>query len=180
MKWELERHKWSDLGDHAVKLPVWIAEFVASDDPQRVNSLMCMIESAVVPVNGPLRAGAAEVAACLVQGLLCATEVSKVDILYLLFQFAGGVVDVPESDLIRNVRREVKLGFPLYCEIAETGTRGERFQCIDLLSFCARFGDPYLNRAVATMRRIAAIGNGEAAAVAIEFEDLARDGYLID
>jgi hypothetical protein len=109
---------------------------------------------------------------------LSATPSSRREILYLLFQLAGGAIDTPDSNLVRGVRREVELGFPIYGEIAETGTSDERSQCIDLLSMCARFNKPCLDRATSLMRRIAEVGDREASSVSIELEDLRKSGYI--
>jgi hypothetical protein len=178
MKWEIDRHNWDELGDNAAFLPERISELVNAEDLDRANSLLSLIEAAVVPVDGPLRVPAREVAACLVQGLLSATQTARAEILYLLFQLAGGTVDVSETELVSDVQREVELGLPIYSEIAETGTRSERFHCIDLLSFCARFNQRCLGRSLSIMHRIAQIGDEEARAVAVELDDLARDGYI--
>lgn len=178
MKWELDRHNWAELGEDRASLTEWIVELVETEDPERANRLLSLIESAVVPVNGPMRVGAVAVAACLVQGLMSANSVSRNEILYLLFQLAGGVVDVPESDLVRAVRREVELGLPIYSVIAETGSFAERIQCVDLLSLCARFNADCLDRAVSVMRRIAEFGEVAARAVSVEFADLSDSGYI--
>ncbi|GAA4565015.1 hypothetical protein GCM10023193_38170 [Planotetraspora kaengkrachanensis] len=174
----MDRHKWTDLGEGGIALSERIMEFISARDPDRVRELFFLIEEAVVPVNGPMRVGAEAVSACLVQGLLSATPSSRREILYLLFQLAGGVVDTPDSNLVHGVRRELELGFPIYGQIAEVGTSDERLQCIDLLSLCARFNKPCLDRATSLMRRIAEVGDREASTVSVELEDLRRDGYI--
>jgi hypothetical protein len=179
MEWELDRHRWEEFGKEAVHLPAWIAEFVRATDPERVDTLLSLIESVVVPVDGPLGPGAAAATACLVQGLLSATPASRVRILYLLFWLAGRVVDGRESGLTRDVRREVELGPPIYSEIAGVGSRPERLHCVDLLSICARFNDLCLARALPIMRRIATLGGQEASTVAVELDDLASEGRAI-
>jgi hypothetical protein len=177
LEWEIGRHDWTKVGQGQNLLPGWIVELVATGDSERANQLLSLIESAVVPVNGPMVAGADAAVSCLVQGLWSATSVSRCELLYLLFQFAGGVVDVPESDLVRNVQRELSLGFPAYSEIAETGNSEERFQCIDLLSLCVRFNGQLAVRATWIMCRIAELGEKESSAVSAEFADLENDGY---
>ena len=123
-------------------------------------------------MNGPPRPAAVAAAACLVQGLPATPAAARDDVLYLLFQLAAAAAD--DVDL----RREVAWGLPVYAEIAETGTDGERASCIDLLSFCGRFGGEAGRRSVAVLRRMAEFDGAVATAVAVELADLESDGHL--
>lgn len=174
MKWELERHNWDEMAGGSDRLPGWIEELIGAENTDEARRLLGRIESVVAPVNGPLRFGASAVAACLTQGLLSATSFARVEILYLIFQLAGGAIGAPDSKLASDVRREIELGLPIFCEIAETGTQPERLQCIDLLSLCARFNEAAMSRAVWVMRQIANLGEEESTAVAVELDDLGK------
>jgi hypothetical protein len=63
MKWEMDRHKWADLGEGGITLSERIAEFISACDPDRVRELFFLIEEAGVPVNGPMRVGVEAVSA---------------------------------------------------------------------------------------------------------------------
>lgn len=167
--WEISRHDWAALGEP--RLGGWIDEFVGTDAEDRANTLMTLIESVTAPPNGVLRPSAIPVATCLVQGLLSATVTSRLPILYLLFQLAGGAADATNA---KALRREIEHGLPIYAEIAATGSLAERMQCIDLLSMCARFDEYCYERARFLLGKVSGLGEQEAEAVRIELEDLAE------
>jgi hypothetical protein len=178
MLWEIARHRWSEFGDP--RLGEWILELVTTQNSQRANELLSIIESEVVPPSGNLQPGASAAAACLVQGLISATSVARVEVLYLLFQLAGGAVrDVATSVSRLAVAREITLGLPIFAEIAETGTRTERLQCIDVLSMCARFDQHCFSRVRALLLEIADMGDDEASSVSMELDDLDESSFHI-
>lgn len=168
MRWAFDRYDWSALG--ADRLPAWITELAACRDHYRANLIMCDVEAETVPVNGPPRPAATAAAACLVQAL--PTAAAREEILVLLTTMAvAGVADA-------ELRREVSWGLPVYAEIAETGTVGERGSCVDLLSCCTRYGGEVGRRSVDLLRRMADFGGPFADSVAVELADLAKDGHI--
>ncbi|MDG4771995.1 hypothetical protein [Solwaraspora sp. WMMD792] len=149
---------------------MWIEELVATEDGDRASELMALVEAEAVPANGPMRqAMAAAVAACVAQGLVRAAGAGRIELLYLAFQLAGGVVRHPEAGI---VRREVINCLPAVAEIAECGSRPERMQCIDFLSMFGRLDEYCYGRAAYLLTMIGVTGRDEADAVAIELDDL--------
>jgi hypothetical protein len=119
-------------------MPRVIESLLTVTSVEEAQQIYWRIDSVVVR-NGSLLPGAAEVCACLVQGLLSVTPAARAEILELLVQLGGGqgedTIDGPE--LTRRVQHEVVFGFPSYAELLEIGNRVERFHCIDLLSICS-------------------------------------------
>ncbi|MFL6073304.1 MAG: hypothetical protein ACJ73S_07920 [Mycobacteriales bacterium] len=154
-------------------MPTVMMRLMEVEDDAEAERLYWRIDSVVVR-DGSLRPGADAVASCLVQGLIRATSVARIQIFELLAQLGGGVT--PEefggqsfSDV---VHREVLRGFPFYCEYLESASPVERFHCIDLLSLCAYNDRGLKDRTFALLSRAAELGDRERALVEAIFRDL--------
>jgi hypothetical protein len=168
MRGAFDRYDWSALG--ADRLPERITELAACRDHDRANLIMCEVEAETVPVNGPPQPAAAAAAAVLVRALPTAAAREEILVLLATMAFAG----VADAEL----RREVSGGLPVYAEIVETGTIGERAACVDLLSCCTRYGGEVGRRSVDLLHRMAEFGGPSADSVAVELADLAQDGHI--
>ncbi|SDI51174.1 hypothetical protein SAMN05192558_108332 [Actinokineospora alba] len=165
MDWEIERHDWAparlpeSMRSHYAGVPAAIRELVHAPDRATANRLVFRIDNVVV-IQGNAQPGAAQACACLVSGLVSATPAGRTVILELLFQIGGGAAGPLGKlpGLYADIRAEVVRGFPLYAEYLETGSRADRFHCIDLLWVCAVI-DPTLTPRVRYLySRVSALG----------------------
>ena len=162
MKWELERHNWAGIGVNLIEMPNVIDRLLRATDRAEAERMYWRIDSVVVR-NGGLLPGAPEVCECLVQGLVSATPVSREKVLELLVQIGGGEAGDTTAGTVlsEGVRHQVLFGLPIYAEFLETGSRAERFHCIDLLSICAEIDINSRSRVRYLLLRAAEFGERE-------------------
>lgn len=170
--WEVEFQ--ATGGQLGPELAAQVQELLMTDDPDRADDLMVLIEAAVAPVSGGLSVDVVAVLTCVVAGLPWMRTETRPGALLLLTQIAGSA-ELDDKAAAASARSVLAAALPLFGKIAEIGSDDEVAQSIDLISMCSSLSEESTRRAVYFLERIVADAEGATKASAqLELDEIMR------
>lgn len=164
----LNGQKWPATSEPELYVPELMLTLLRTDSRERASDVALLLEEAVATKFMEPRAGAPELCALLVPGLLVASSVGRIEMMHVLQDLCSGVdTEFASGSLDASVAIEVTRGFVVYAWYVQTGTPEERFASLDLCFEAARF-DAHLRTRVENVFR-SVLESGVLAGTELEF-----------
>lgn len=161
-------------GHLSTELAGHVGELVATGDAARAYELAVLVESRVAPVSGGLSDEVVAVVTAVVAELPWMRVEARSEALFLLTQIAGSVAAADGVSVAEDAGSVLSAALPLFAGIAESGTKSEVAQCVDLFSICSSLSAVAAKRSVYYLSRIVCAYEGEIRASAQQELDEVR------